>query len=246
MPKTGKTDREWDETLKHFARSGKDKLKTGRQPGNGKWLEKYRAIQHCPAHKAGRQQTSLNAFFAGDLDGKAKTTTHCDCGHHEAHLKKKAPPPQNTGPTKIVPGHSLESFSREKPSMPPRPRDRYSKGSKLPADPECKYGVEYLRTNPIKWIQKEGHLALLLFGPTSGHCPHCTSTKIYAHGATKGKYVYGKDFPYWCVGVNIHCKDCNKMVKSLDGRYVATLPRADRMRMPFLQIGASHGVDYFL
>ena len=288
MPKKGKTDKEWEVTLKDFAASGKATLKTGQQPGRAsKWIEKYRGIKKCPAHNVGNNQLSIPCLFTSSRsNGKANSTINCSCGYHEAYITRKPPPPpprKQTVPTpkltktvpsptkspqKVIPGQSLVKAVHKAiipgqslmgrasqvvappvvaSPVPTVTKTRYSTGSKLPGHPEWKgYGVDYLRANPIKWITKESFLDLLIFAPTTGYCPHCTSKNIFAHGASKAKFVYGKVFPYWCLGVNIRCKDCSKMVKSIDVRYVATLPRADRMRMPFLSTGRSNGVDYYL
>lgn len=119
-------------------------------------------------------------------------------------------------------------------------------GCYLPKIPETDdYGLDYMRNNPIKFIRKEGYLDLFLFAPTNGHCPHCKSNKIVGRGVSSWLKLVLKadDFPMYCRGMDIKCVDCNSFIKSMDSRYVNTLPSKEKLQMTFLNTGQSYGID---
>jgi hypothetical protein len=126
----------------------------------------------------------------------------------------------------------------------PKPTPPYSKGCSLPIVPDHKqYGVAYCRDNPVEWIKKDGFLDLLIFAPLTGYCPYCFSGRIKSTRiCTYAKLVYTNGWPMYCLGIDIDCTMCSRAIKSIDSRYVVTLPREDRLAMPFLQTGQSHGV----
>ena len=190
------------------------------------------------AHKA----VSVSAFFKPN--GGATKVIACNCTYHDAPLpaaKKAPPPPTSSAPTrKIVPGASL--------TPPAQPTKRiYSKGHELPKPPKM-MKVGEMRDNS-GWKRVNNRLPLFFFGPTSGRCPHCGKGNVRAHGAmTHLKLVWDYGLPYFAAGVDIQCTDpsCGRCIKSIDQRYVKTLPRKDQLLNPFLQVGNAYGINFKL
>jgi len=128
---------------------------------------------------------------------------------------------------------------------------KWTQGSRLPRKPvyciEEKWGVDFYRSTGIRLFQREGYLDLLVFAPVTGHCPYCKSRNIYIKDKnTWMKPVYMMTgFPMYCIGADIKCneKGCGRIIKSMDSKYVVTLPLADRQKMPFIQTGREYGVD---
>ena len=120
----------------------------------------------------------------------------------------------------------------------------HSRGCSLPKKPDHEeHGVGFCREVSIKLICQDGFLDMLIFAPSTGHCPHCESGKIHASRICScAKLVCTLACPMHCLGMDVDFTNCNRSIKSFDSCCVATLPRHHRLQMPFLQTGQSLGV----
>ena len=228
----------------NFARSGKQTFGSGEHPRCKKWKRVMDCILKCPKHT---KAVSVSAFFKSK--GAATKVIACNCTYHDATVPAKEAPPvpvkevkaaqtsPKTPPKKIVPGASL--------SPPVQQKRIYSTGHELPKPPDM-MKVGDMRDNS-GWNRQKNRLPLYFFGPTNGRCPHCGKGNVRAHGAMSHlKLVWDYGLPYYAAGVDIQCSDpsCGRCIKSIDQRYVKTLPRKDRLEIPFLQVGKAYGIDF--
>ena len=70
MPRAGKSDAEWEATLRQYA-NGKFQFKTGQKPGKEKWRKAVKEIECCPTHR-GASKPDAN-----------HNPPSCSCGYHE-------------------------------------------------------------------------------------------------------------------------------------------------------------------
>ena len=151
---------------------------------------------------------------------------------------------RSAGPKKVACNCSYHTTTKKvgAPSTPPNNPRIFSIGCLLPKVPDM------LKSHDLKdritWKRQTGYLDLFIFGPMTGVCPHCRSPNIRNKGANSHiKLVWNYGLPYYSLGIDICCVDCGRNIKSIDSRYVETLPKHQRLAMPFIQIGAMVAVD---